>query len=270
MISEESQFLYDVFVSYRWLEPDQTWVRKHFVPALRRSGLRVCLDVTDFIPGRDLIWEMTRAGKESRRAVCILSPDYFQGNRFVHFESLLLRRQDPAGMDGRLIPLVLRQCEVPEWLRGLVAVDWTREAALSLEWAKLLTALGARNLTSSAPCALEELATATIDPNVRELFDVEEATRWVQASVEPAQRNAVVTGLVAEAERRLDPTERYWVYIALGEIGNHQAQQALRKFEKSERNAFAKGGVSEALLTIERLSRKNPKNKKHEHTRKVE
>jgi hypothetical protein len=41
---------YDVFVSYRWTEPDQSWVRNHLVPSLKRAGLRVCLDVEDFVP----------------------------------------------------------------------------------------------------------------------------------------------------------------------------------------------------------------------------
>jgi hypothetical protein len=30
-------------------------------PALKKAGLRVCLDVIDFVPGRNLIEEMDRA-----------------------------------------------------------------------------------------------------------------------------------------------------------------------------------------------------------------
>jgi hypothetical protein len=77
---------YDVFVSYRWVEPDQTWVREQLVPALKSAGLKVCLDVEDFVPGSDLILEMNRAGTQSRKALCILSPDYFDGNRMVAFD----------------------------------------------------------------------------------------------------------------------------------------------------------------------------------------
>ncbi len=95
---------YDVFVSYRWIEPDQTWVREQLVPALRSAGLRVCLDVHDFVPGRDLIMEMNRASGQSSKAICVISPDYFDGNRMVDFESLLARRLDPGGRESRLIP----------------------------------------------------------------------------------------------------------------------------------------------------------------------
>jgi hypothetical protein len=88
---------YDVFISYRWVEPDMSWVRSQLFPALEEAGLKVCLDVYDFVPGRDLIQEMTRAGQESRHALCIISPDYFADDRFVHYEALGARAADPAG-----------------------------------------------------------------------------------------------------------------------------------------------------------------------------
>ena len=103
------------------------------------------LDVDDFVPGRDLILEMTRAGQESRCVLCVLSPDYFDGNRMVAFESLMARRLDPSGIEPRLIPLVLRSSELPEWLRGLISIDWTDPSYHAREWRKLLKALGAPN-----------------------------------------------------------------------------------------------------------------------------
>lgn len=134
--------MYDVFISYRWVDPDQTWVREQLAPALRNAGLRVLLDVDDFVPGRDVIWEMTRAGHNSRRVLCVLSPDYFDGNRMVAFESLMARRLDPSGSEPALIPLVLRSSKSPDWLRGLIPIDWTDPAYHAREWRKLLKVLG--------------------------------------------------------------------------------------------------------------------------------
>jgi len=135
--------MHDVFISYRWVDPDQTWVREQLAPALRNAGLDVLLDVDDFVPGRDVILEMTRAGHESRRVLCVLSPDYFDGNRMVAFESLMARRLDPSGGEPGLIPLVLRSSRLPEWLRGLIPIDWTDPSYHTREWRKLLKALGA-------------------------------------------------------------------------------------------------------------------------------
>jgi hypothetical protein len=137
--------VYDVFISYRWIDPDQTWVREQLAPALRNAGLTVLLDVDDFVPGRDLLLEMTRAEHDSRRLLCVLSPDYFDGNRMVAFESLMARRLDPSGSEPRLILLILRSSEVPEWLRGLIPIDWTNSSYHAREWRKLLNVLGAPN-----------------------------------------------------------------------------------------------------------------------------
>ena len=85
-MAAEGDQTYDVFVSYRWVEPDRGWVRDSLVPALRAAGLTVCLDVADFVPGRDLIAEMNRAIIESRHTLCVMSPEYFEG-QMVAFTS---------------------------------------------------------------------------------------------------------------------------------------------------------------------------------------
>ena len=41
MEDADQSFEYDVFISYRWAEPDQTWVRQSLAPALQAAGLRV-------------------------------------------------------------------------------------------------------------------------------------------------------------------------------------------------------------------------------------
>lgn len=146
---------YDVFISYRWVSPDQEWVRKDLFPALRAAGLRPLLDVEDFVPGRDLILEMTRAGRSSQRALCVVSPAYFEGNRMVAFEALNARRADPSGQDSKLIPLVLMPTELPEWMRGLVPVDWTDSLHYGREWNKLLRVLDAPNKGAPPPGGID-------------------------------------------------------------------------------------------------------------------
>jgi len=144
--------VHDVFISYRWVDPDQAWVREQLAPALRKAGLAVLLDVDDLVPGRDLILEMSRAGQESRHVLCVLSPDYFDGNRMVAFESLMARRLDPSGRESSLIPLVLRPTGLPEWLQGLIPIDWTNPSDHEREWRKLLKVLGAPQV-GPAPAA---------------------------------------------------------------------------------------------------------------------
>lgn len=150
-MSEEKIYKYDVFISYRWIEPDQSWVQNQLEPALTKAGLEVCLDVHDFVPGRAPIVEMARAGKESKRGLCVLSPDYVRGlHGWVGLESFMLRSMDPTGTDSLLIPFILRRTELPAHLE-LISIDWTNPANHKREWLKLLTTLEAKNLDAPSP-----------------------------------------------------------------------------------------------------------------------
>ena len=153
-MSSNRAFSYDVFISYRWITPDQEWVRERLYPALKNSGLKVCLDVRDFVPGRDLIVEMER-GLESRHVVCVISPEYFEEGRMVEFESLSMRRRDPGGRNSSLIPLIFREAEIPERIRGLIPIYWTNPKDHEQEWIKLLGVLGATNMDTPHPDAIQ-------------------------------------------------------------------------------------------------------------------
>lgn len=154
-MKNEHTYTYDVFISYRWVTPDQDWVREQLYPALVNAGLKVCLDVEDFVPGRDLILEMERAGLESRHVLCIISPEYFEEGRMVEFESLTARRRDAAGRNSTLIPLILRETGIPERIRGLIPISWVHSNDHTREWRKLLRALGAANVDVPRPSAVQ-------------------------------------------------------------------------------------------------------------------
>lgn len=242
----DSNIIYAVFISYRWVEPDMTWVRKHFRPALERAGLKVCLDVKDFVPGRNLILEMARVGRESRRAVSVVSPAYFDGNRFAQFESLMLRADDPAGMESRLIPFILRPCEIPDWLRGLISVDWTNEESLENEWTKLLAALEAPNQAVARPPSLGEEDKSEFIETPDKTFDVEQASRIIAQAKNHANRSDILRQIEEGLRTRGDPTERYWMYVTLGEIGGDRAESLLKE-GLADANPFARDGAEEAL-----------------------
>ena len=146
---------YDVFISYRWISPDQEWVRDQLYQRLLDAGVGVCLDVEDFVPGRDLILEMERAGNESERVLCVISPEYFEEGRMVEFEHLSARRRDPSGRDSFLIPLILRKTDIPDRVRGLIPIDWTNPSNHGREWRKLLTVLRAKDLSVLPPSGLD-------------------------------------------------------------------------------------------------------------------
>jgi hypothetical protein len=101
---------FDVFISYRHREPDQTWVRGQLGPELRRHALKVCLDVETFIPGEPLIRQMEDAVVNSRCTLIVLSSAYLEG-RFAHAENIMVAKLGREKAQQRLLAVVLEPCD---------------------------------------------------------------------------------------------------------------------------------------------------------------
>jgi hypothetical protein len=130
-----SRLTHDVFVSYRRLEPDRSWVRRRFVPALRAAALRVFLDDDDFRLGEPLIEGMTRGVEVSRYTVAVLSQAYLDST-FTEVESLMAEHLGLENAEARLIRI---------WL------DLTDDADLDDGVARLAREIRAPWPTASAP-----------------------------------------------------------------------------------------------------------------------
>jgi hypothetical protein len=230
-MQDEKTYPYDVFISYRWITPDQEWVRKQLYPALVEAGLKVCLDVEDFVPGRDLILEMERAGLESRHVLCVISPEYFEEGRMVEFESLAARRRDPAGRNSFLIPLIFRDTEIPERIRGLIPLSWTDPQDHRREWKKLLRVLNAMNLEAPPPLALPSQTKGQegeihLDSNVRSAALTGAAT---EGGIEKYLEHLVTSYEKADWVKRSVELK-----VAMEQAGIVNASEALLNWAKGE------------------------------------
>jgi hypothetical protein len=133
------------FISYSWDSEDhKDWVRK-LAEGLARNGVHVLLDQWDNAPGNDLPGFMEQAG-ETDFVVVVCSPRLVvqasadrSGTRYEkRIISDRLMQQSPG--DGRVIP-VLRcggEAAVPTFLRGLVWIDFSVDAAFESKLEELL------------------------------------------------------------------------------------------------------------------------------------
>jgi hypothetical protein len=145
-----SRLTHDVFVSYRRLEPDRSWVRRRFVPALRAAALRVFLDDDDFRLGEPLIEGMTRGVEVSRYTVAVLSQAYLDST-FTEVESLMAEHLGLENAEARLIG-VMREKVTPRLsMRMRIWLDLTDDAALDDGVARLAREIRAPWPTASAP-----------------------------------------------------------------------------------------------------------------------
>ena len=61
---------------------------------------------------------------ESRKTLVVLTPDYL-GSEWAEFENVLVQTLDPAARGRRLLPLILKECELPLRIGTLAALDFT-------------------------------------------------------------------------------------------------------------------------------------------------
>jgi hypothetical protein len=152
------RYSYDVFISYRWVDPDRNWTRNKLVPALERAGLSVCIDYEDFGPGRGIIDEMDKSGIRSRHVLAVVGPDYCADGHMTNLEWRSARERDMTGGTSTLIPMVVRKTPINELLDGYVPIDYTgTQDECRQQWIKLLQTLGARRLTVAAPTSVVEM-----------------------------------------------------------------------------------------------------------------
>ncbi len=62
----------------------------------------------------------------------------------------------------------------------------------------------------------------------------------------PDERSEVLRQIEESLSTKEDPSERYWMYVTLGEIGGDRAESLL-KIGSSDTNPFAREGAKEAF-----------------------
>src|SRR5262245_33570583 len=128
MQSPPEEFPYDVFISYRQREPDQSWVRTKLLPELKRHGFRVFIDFECFRLGAPVITEMERGALQSRYTLSVLSPEYLHSN-LATVENLMADHLGLEQSRRRLLSVMRTKCDVDLRMRLRLWLDMTDDAA---------------------------------------------------------------------------------------------------------------------------------------------
>jgi len=109
----------DFFISYTFA--DKAWAEWiGFV--LEEEGFAVIIQAWDFRPGSNFVLEMQKAADEAERTIMVLSPDYLK-SQFASPEWAAAFAADPQGLDKKLVPIIVRDCQAPGLLRSVVHIS---------------------------------------------------------------------------------------------------------------------------------------------------
>lgn len=159
---------YDVFISYS--HDDEDWTLNNLRKRLEAHGVRVRID-SDFTIGDYSVAAMEEAILHSRHTLAVLTPQWVE-SQWTSFESMLAVTEGP--LRRRLLPLLLKECKLPAYIKALVRADFTDATKRDAEFGKLLRAIAAAT-PAPAPVAGEPVRLGLIalgellqEPQVRE------------------------------------------------------------------------------------------------------
>ncbi|TCQ02106.1 TIR domain-containing protein [Rhizobium sp. PP-F2F-G36] len=108
----------DFFVSYT--HADKQWA-EWIAYVLEEEGYSTIIQAWDFRPGSNFVLEMQQAASAAKRTVMVLSPDYLN-SKMAASEWASAFAQDPDGVQRRLVPVMVRECEPKGLLPAIVQI----------------------------------------------------------------------------------------------------------------------------------------------------
>ena len=175
---------FDVFISYSHRDAD--WVRTRLLPRLESANLRVCIDFRDFKIGKPALDNMADAATRSRKTIFVMTPNWTV-SEFSQFEALVTQTLDPIGRKGRLLPLMLKDCDLPMRLQIFTWADFRDQNNWDNELVRLLATI------RESPTAGAQSRTHQIQPNLVHPYPLQSNfTGRAQERAELTDRKSVV------------------------------------------------------------------------------
>jgi TIR domain len=218
-----------VFLSHS--SADKPFVRM-FSADLEAAGFEVWLDEAKLKIGDSLLPELAAAIDSTDFFLAFISENSIRSN-WVRKEVALAATKEIKGASVKVLPLLLDNGDVPFLLIDKVHANFKRPEHYDSEFQRLLDCIEPRSLPKNG----YSFYCLTVGATRKD--------RLVQAAKDSQMRDWIIDYLISELDMRQRETERYWVYIALGEIGGEKAEVAIQK-GLSDPPSFARSGAEKA------------------------
>ena len=216
-----------VFLSHN--HSDKPFVRM-LATDIKASGIKIWLDEVELKVGDSLILRISEALGEADYVVAFLSTNSVRSN-WVKKELAIATTLGINGNRVTVLPLLLGEIQdrdIPPFLADQLYADFRQPEQYDSSFRELLRRLKPRAFP-------EKILTV----------DTYRKDQLIEYASDPFMRDWVINYLVGTVNQRADPTERYWGYTTLGELGGIEAEQAVQK-GLSDANEFARSGAVEA------------------------
>ena len=139
--------MHDVFVSYS--HDDEAEVNE-LLEVFRNEDIDAVTDAT-FTVGKDLEKMIRESIDDSRHVALMLTPAWIKRSTWTTYEAALARVRDRDGELGVVIPIILKECEIPDLFRSLLHADLWNEKRRARDLQRVINAIRA---SKDSPMAL--------------------------------------------------------------------------------------------------------------------
>jgi TIR domain-containing protein len=203
-----------VFLSHSSV--DKPFVRM-FKDDLVAAGFEAWLDEAKLKIGDSLPIEIGGAIDGADFFLAFLSTSSVESN-WVKKEVAIATTKEINGGNVRVLPLLLDDCKVPPLLIDKLRADFRQATLYDSEFRKVLACIDSGVLPETA----YSFYCLTIGATRKDQL-------VLTAKASDKVKHWVIDYLIAALDKRQSHAERYWIYIALAEIGGDRAESAVKR-----------------------------------------
>ena len=220
-----------VFLSHNHL--DKPFVRM-LAADIKASSINVWLDELEIKIGDSLIVKIAEAIDHAAYVVAFLSPSSIKSNWVQKELSIAIT----LGINNNrvfVLPLLIGELEtkqIPVFLIDQLFADFRQPCKYDIAFRELLQRLKPRKNSDGVL-----------------IIDAFRKNRLVEIAQDMSMRDWILDYIVDTLDKRNDPTERYWSYLTLGEVGGDKAFYSIEE-GLNDPNEFARMGALEAFQNL--------------------
>lgn len=138
---------YDAFISYNKIDKDfaEKLVNRIEKETINGEPIKVFFAEWDIEYGENILLKIEKAEPSSHFIIPIMSPDWLKSD-WTTLERVIPAYEDPAGLKGRILPIMRRSCEPPPSMRILRWFNFETDSNFERECKRLIGRIQGKTL----------------------------------------------------------------------------------------------------------------------------
>ena len=221
------------FISHTWRGGEHHFAMR-LADALKQKKIEVWIDEEQITPGTHIKERIKKGIMHNSDAFLIVMSPEALNSEMVKYELELALNQMEEYCKA-IIPVLFKECEIPDFLEKICYADFRNPLYFDAALERLI-----KGIKHSAE--VRDRCANLNHPNLNERIKTSEELGDL--------KNFLALGCLKNRllSEESDPEVRYWLAIAIGEIGGKKAVNILAQAIEQEKDPFARLGIIDGMI----------------------